>query len=326
MSKERNNHIFIIVILTVCIIWTWSWIYIDLFIPLKDRANFGDKFGFVNSLFSGLALAVIIFSIMLQQKELSLQRKELNDTRKEFADQNFQTTFFNLLQTQQQITNEIFGTIWDLKSYDKEYKKEFNGRKFFNYSKYELERILNSLSNNVFIKYNPFIEYDEYSRPSSDDEESELTRKQRIAYTNFYYAIDETLWIKGKDMTSQKKAKLAYAIFFNKFGYVVGHYFRHFYHILKFLRNLEIQQLSKAKSNEKKTKIELKFRQYADFVQAQMTIPEMFLLHYNCLSFPKLKALVLHYQLLENFNEEDLIKPEHKIEEVNLKKRGNLLN
>lgn len=40
-------------------------------------------FGSINALFSGLALAGIILTILLQRKELTLQRQELQDTREE---------------------------------------------------------------------------------------------------------------------------------------------------------------------------------------------------------------------------------------------------
>ncbi|CAM2937827.1 hypothetical protein [Flavobacterium frigoris] len=115
MKEENGNLKFIILLLSISLIWVWSWIFIDILVPIEQRSNFGDKFGFINSLFSGLALAVIIYSIILQQKELNLQRKELSDTRQEFKDQNFQTTFFNLIKTQQQIANEISTTIVNLK-------------------------------------------------------------------------------------------------------------------------------------------------------------------------------------------------------------------
>ena len=42
-------------------------------------------FGAVNSLFSGLAFAGVIFTIYLQKTELSLQRKELELTRVQLA-------------------------------------------------------------------------------------------------------------------------------------------------------------------------------------------------------------------------------------------------
>lgn len=48
-----------------------------------EMGQFGDMFGAVNTLFSGLAFAGIIYTILLQRNELSLQRKELEDTRAE---------------------------------------------------------------------------------------------------------------------------------------------------------------------------------------------------------------------------------------------------
>jgi hypothetical protein len=68
------------------------------------RGQFGDMFGVVNALFSGLAFGGIIITILLQKQELQLQRKELNATRAEFKTQNvtlkrqrFESTFFNML-------------------------------------------------------------------------------------------------------------------------------------------------------------------------------------------------------------------------------------
>lgn len=45
--------------------------------------TFGDMFSAINALFSGLAFAGIIFTILLQREELKFQREELKLTRKE---------------------------------------------------------------------------------------------------------------------------------------------------------------------------------------------------------------------------------------------------
>ena len=73
-------------LIAVFVIWTASIFIIPFCYPeLKDRALFGDSFGVINSLFSGLAFAGIIFTIILQRKELSLQRQELKETRMELS-------------------------------------------------------------------------------------------------------------------------------------------------------------------------------------------------------------------------------------------------
>lgn len=56
---------------------------------------FGDSFGYVNSLFSGLAFAGVIYAILLQRKELELQREEL----KRNADQSEELTKLTKKQT-----------------------------------------------------------------------------------------------------------------------------------------------------------------------------------------------------------------------------------
>ncbi len=70
------------------IFWIWliSWIWIfQLLDSWSNRGTFWDMFWAVNSLFSWLALAWIIYTIFLQRKELSLQRKELELNRQELS-------------------------------------------------------------------------------------------------------------------------------------------------------------------------------------------------------------------------------------------------
>lgn len=49
-----------------------------------DPGQFGDQFGMVNSLFTGLALAGVLIAIMFQAIELRYQRAEMANTRKVF--------------------------------------------------------------------------------------------------------------------------------------------------------------------------------------------------------------------------------------------------
>jgi len=75
---------------------------------------FGDSFGVLTSLFSGLAFAGIVLTILLQREELQLQRNELKLTREEFQNQhstikrqNFESTFFQMLRLHNDILNGI---------------------------------------------------------------------------------------------------------------------------------------------------------------------------------------------------------------------------
>ena len=67
-----------VVAVVVCVVWLTSWALItrQLGNP-TDPAGFGDMFGAVNALFSGLAFAGVILAILMQREELKFQRKEL---------------------------------------------------------------------------------------------------------------------------------------------------------------------------------------------------------------------------------------------------------
>lgn len=86
MSKNtmRTRYLVFAVIMIV-ILWTATpiilyWIYGG---DLSKMSLFGDLFGSINALFSGLALAAIIFTVYQQHQELSLQREELKLQREE---------------------------------------------------------------------------------------------------------------------------------------------------------------------------------------------------------------------------------------------------
>lgn len=77
-----------------------------------DAGTFGDAFGAVNSLFSGLALAGVIYAILMQRYEVKLLEYELSATKnlldrqqkslenQQLADEkkSFEETFFKLLE------------------------------------------------------------------------------------------------------------------------------------------------------------------------------------------------------------------------------------
>jgi hypothetical protein len=54
-----------------------------LYSDMTNRGQFGDLFGSINALFSGLAFVGVIIAILLQRQELALQRQELRETRQE---------------------------------------------------------------------------------------------------------------------------------------------------------------------------------------------------------------------------------------------------
>ena len=76
----------IFAIIVVLALWLGNWVIgIYAFDSWENRGQFGDLFGSINALFSGLAFLGLIYAILLQRKELSLQREELKLQREEMA-------------------------------------------------------------------------------------------------------------------------------------------------------------------------------------------------------------------------------------------------
>ncbi|MNZ51342.1 hypothetical protein D3C78_691520 [compost metagenome] len=90
-------------------------------LSVSSSGVFGDSFGLLTSLFSGLAFAGLIITIAMQREELTLQREELTLTRKELSSQNqemqsqnetlkvqrFENTFFKMLEVLEACRNDI---------------------------------------------------------------------------------------------------------------------------------------------------------------------------------------------------------------------------
>ena len=78
--------IFALFAIGIGLLWAASAIGSFYFLDTWEiRGQFGDLFGSVNALFTGLAFAGLLYTVYLQRQELSLQRTELQLQREEMA-------------------------------------------------------------------------------------------------------------------------------------------------------------------------------------------------------------------------------------------------
>lgn len=81
MFSKRTIFLAIIGVIIITIIYS---LCVDYSYPnVSDRGVFGDKFGGLTSLFSGLALAGVIYTLLMQQAQLKIQQDELRLQREE---------------------------------------------------------------------------------------------------------------------------------------------------------------------------------------------------------------------------------------------------
>ena len=100
--------------------------------------------GFSGSLFT-LVGAILVYLTFTLQKE-SIDQQQEKDARSQFD-----STFFNLLRTQQEITTQISEKFCFLGEYRTKLSKQVSGRLFFRYATKELTRILLSAQQEKYL-------------------------------------------------------------------------------------------------------------------------------------------------------------------------------
>lgn len=233
---SKTSWIAILVGIGVLALWAGSWWWISQhFQNSNERGTFGDMFGAINALFSGLAFAGLIVTLLYQKEELTLQREELKATRDEFKEQNktlkrqrFENTFFNMLSLQQEIVTNL--------SYS-----QYQGRQTF-----------------------------------------------EMAYiSDLRYKIS----LSGPTAFSSSQTTTRF-----------DHYFRHLYHIYKYLNTTTL-----ITDDER--------YDYASIVRSQLSDYELVILFYNCLTeygCEKFKPLIEKYTVFNNLRPELLANPNDK--------------
>lgn len=246
---------------------------LSLVLFIKDstwRGTFGDQFGAVNALFSGLAFTGLIYTIILQRRDLELQRNDLKLQREELAltrqemeeqtaefekqnetlrIQRFENTFFNMLSQFQEVVNSLSVTA----RVNME-NVEYVGRDVFSV---------------LFTNVTVYVDI-----PKGD-------RKQQ-AFFGMGHAIGK-LGMEGY-MHSEVPTQF-------------DHYFRLLYRILKFVKTSPLI-----------TKFEDEY-EYTSILRATLSRYELVWLYYNGLTFGKnkLKPLIERYAMLKNLRKDLLV-------------------
>lgn len=304
---KKSNLGIIIVLLAIVAFWYFSApLLYTLFNKNQNGVN-GDMFAAINSLFAGLAFGGIIMTIYLQKKELSLQRQELINTREIFQKQKFENTFFQLSSLQQELLNSIHHKFTMIKLIDGMEKEKnevvIQGRNFFNFVETDFKELYSFI--NRTIKNGRIKDTD-----ANDSQIDRMLYEYSIDNNFFYNTTNEYQNINLRDDT--QLTRFLYGKIFHSIQHKTSHYFRHLYSILKFIDSSKKQELALVTVSVEQTEIVNRFQQYANFLQAQLSPSELFLIFYNALRFPKMKALIEEYAFLENLPVELLISKEHQ--------------
>lgn len=116
-NEKKDNYLKVFLFIGGCLILasiSFPFIVNHFFSDWAKSGTFGDTFGALNALFSGLAFTGVIVTILIQRTELknqrlelSLQRTEMRETRKEFLLNRTTTLVYNQLDRFDKALNEF---------------------------------------------------------------------------------------------------------------------------------------------------------------------------------------------------------------------------
>ncbi len=240
--------------------------------------------------------AVAIANAILLYSTLNSQKEGLENEKKIHKQERFETTFFNLLQIQRKLTDELSIKSDYIDFNGKPTSHEVIGRQFFAFIINEMQLISNSLESNVIIKYDwekieqtisAFEATWEHDDPTHVLDEKrqqkweELTGSIQIQYTNFVYDITT----KDKDDFTAD-SNLPYKIFIRKWYPTFDHYIRNLYYILQYVYE---ENYSNKNSLLK----------YVNFIQSQMSRNELYVIVIHGKTFHRFQELLTKTHLTD---------------------------
>jgi hypothetical protein len=254
--------------------------------------HFGDFIGgFLGTVLTAIA-TFFIYKTYISQKE------ELENQRKLIKQQQFENTFFNMLN----VHNELKKGLTTIKySFDNAY---ISGKEHYVHK--EKIQGLETLEevNNHFKSY-----FNKITQRKKSFVETLNNSENKFKVRDF--RLDEEI-LKFEEIKLQNSEKavihFVYKKVFNEFQDEISHYCRNVYTILKFIRKNE--ETSRNVS-------EMNFKDYANIFQSQLNVNEQFLLFYNFIYFNYEEKgiystinLVNHYKFLENLGHGNLLDDE----------------
>lgn len=297
-----------------------------------NTGQIGDTIGGISSPIVGIVSIILLAYTLIEQ--LDFNRKQVLLQRQE----QFKTTFFQLLQEQREITNSLYSSYEVVKLNEPTVTQKITvkGQQFFRMGTFVLRNLFESMEygcychsynpeeiEQLIIKYESESDYDNYLENEQDNLHSfslsSIKKESCFCFLNDKYKITSEEFESYKRMDIKQKIDFVYRRFFNVHE-ECGYYFRHLYRILYFVKRSEDEELNGVEDFAVRQQISKRYFELVQFVQAQMSTKELLMVFYNSFSFPKLRDLLIKYNILENLTVENLIDFSHNcIEGYHLK-------
>lgn len=208
----KKNRIWFLLPLGIVLVYGAFILFTTYFISglsIEKVGQFGDSFGFINTLFSGSAFIAVVITIYLQQQDM-------RETKKEVQKQNFENTFFKMIELYNHVEKDLI--LERPKIYNGIFSHD--GIEEFSYTNYKIAEKL------LFIGEKDF---------KGKEVVVELLKIYTLYKNKFY---DEIVNKYSKKIDYRVRI---YEDFHKEFENIIGHYFGTIYQILKFIDNSNIE-------------------------------------------------------------------------------------
>lgn len=221
-------YIGVAICMFIIVVSAYIWNFNEYKISKKagDWGTFGDFVGgTLNPTLAFLSFLALLQTIKIQSKELKNSTKELEETRKATRDsaealkeqsssiklQNFENTFFNMLNLHNQLQNNLS---------------------------------LNQLKKHLIQdqEYGEYYVYSILKQPTYIKENSDYNGKKVIS--KLFEIFEDYIKIKSRQAKNNNiDIRMIYNDFHKEFNEIIGHYFRNIYQILKFIDKQRDEEL-----------------------------------------------------------------------------------
>lgn len=123
-----------------------------------------------------------------------------------------------------------------------------------------------------------------------------IKTQSKFCFLNDKYKITNEEFEAYKHLNVEQKIEFVYRRFFNVHE-ECGNYFRHLYRVLRFVSQSEEEELNDTKDDVVRQHISKRYYELVQFIQVQMSTRELLMVFYNSFSFPKLRDLLIRYNL-----------------------------
>lgn len=235
---------------------------------LKDSADvgqfFGGVFGAVATFLSSLLLFVTIILQLVQ-----IKKAEVDSSM-----QQFERLFFGLLQSNFDLVKSLYAyTSANMTKIDRLSSKSSGFE-----SRVDGVAVFYSVYKDFCHEYGEHVA--NVANGRGDDGEERV---------NLYVSL----------MSDLHFFREQYKEVFDKKYMAIGHCFRNVYHVLKFVDSYCVEEVKGAIAMDEE-RIVKKYKKYAAYIQARMSVFELAMLAYNSLVYDKSYDLLLKYDMLDN--------------------------